>query len=136
MYSLSLLFESKIYARFLLQVYPRAKAMILTPCDDDLSITTFNITPTIPARRDYLEQLPKISFWIPPEIQLVNRNQCQITLEGTKSILLEVKPRCPAPKATEGLKAIVPHFSDLHRSHNWSPNSSLPTIWVCRQQFQ
>jgi len=112
-----------------IQVYPRATTFTLTTCS--LSITSFTITPTIPARRDRNGQWPKISFWLPEEIQLINNDdQCVIELRETESVLVEIKTTCPATGVSEGLKAIVPHISDLHFSNVWRTDVGLPTIWV------
>lgn len=121
-------------ARFPLQVYPRSTTFTLTTCS--LSITTFNITPTIPARKDLIGEWPKINFYLPKEIVLVNNeDQCKISLQGTKTISLQIRTACPAPGGTQGLKAIVPRISDLHihKSRFWDVSISLPTIWVRRQ---
>lgn len=122
-------------ACFLPQVYPRATTFTLTTCS--LSITNFTITPTIPARRDKNGIWPKISFWLPKEIQLVNNDeQCEIELRKTESVLLEIKTTCPATGVSEGLKAIVPHISGLHFNSVWTTDVGLPTIWVRRQKIK
>lgn len=73
-----------------------------------------------------------ISFWLPPELQLVNKDKCEIPLQGTKPITLQLKATCPATGATEGLKAIIPHISNYHSLNYWDPRADLPTIWVCK----
>ena len=73
-----------------------------------------------------------ISFWLPKEIQLVNRDQCEIPLKGTTPIKLEIKATCPEFEngATAGLKVIVPHISNRHSRWFWNNQPELPTIWV------
>lgn len=115
-----------------LQVYPRATTLTFTTCS--LSITTITITPTIPARQNAQLDWPVISFWLPNEIQLVdNERQCEIQLRGTEPISLRIKATCPAAGATEGLKAIVPHISNLHSTFWDRRKVGLPTIWVRRR---
>ena len=73
---------------------------------------------------------PMLSFWLPKEIQLVNNNkQCEIPLKGTANITLQIKATCLGNGAEEGLKAIVPHISNVH-SPFWHLDLGLPTIWV------
>ena len=112
------------------QFYPRTTRLNFITCG--LSISTITITPTIPARQNEDEKWPKISFWLPREIQLVDQSQCDTELRGTQKITLRIKATCPAAGATEGLKAIIPYIANLH-SRVWNSKVNLPTIWVCRQ---
>lgn len=76
-----------------------------------------------------------ISFWLPKEIQLVNRNKCEIPLKGITPITLEIKATCPEFEngATEGLKVIVPHISNRHSRWFWNNQAELPAIWVRKE---
>ena len=77
-----------------------------------------------------------ISFWLPPEIQLVNEAKCEIELQGTKPITLQLKATCPTTGVTEGVKAIIPHVSNYHSRYFWNPQEAdLPAIWVCAYLF-
>ena len=100
----------------------------------DSTVKTITITPTIPARYHGFREWPIISFWLPKEIQLVNRDMCEVQLQGIKPITLEIKATCPEFEtgATEGLKVIVPHMSNRH-SPFWNNQPDFPTAWVCRQ---
>jgi len=102
----------------------------------DSTVKTITITPTIPARKNY-RGWPKISFWLPKEIQLVNRDMCEVQLQGIKPITLDIKATCPEFEtgATEGLKVIVPHISNRHSRWFWNNQPDFPTAWVCRQLF-
>ena len=94
-----------------------------------LSIQTITFIPKIPARRNTLGW-PIVEFWLPKEIQLVDNNQCNVQLKGTKSVSIAIKATCPDGQVTEGLKAIVPQMK-VH-SKFWHPQTGLPTIWVCK----
>lgn len=74
-----------------------------------------------------------ISFWLPKEIQLVNRDKCEIPLKGIKPITLQIKATCPVTGVTEGLKVIIPHISNKHSQWFWNNQPDLPIIWVRRQ---
>jgi len=118
---------------FCSQFYPRTTRLnFFTQVTCDLSISTITITPTIPARQNEGKEWPKISFWLPREIQLVDQSQCDIELRGTQKITLRIKPTCLAAGATEGLEAIIPYIASLH-SRVWNSKVSLPTIWVCEK---
>ena len=75
-----------------------------------------------------------ISFWLPKEIQLVNREKCEIKLKGITPVRLELKATCPEFEngASEGLKVIIPHISNRH-SRFWNNQPELPTILVRKQ---
>ena len=94
-----------------------------------LSVETITITPTIPARKNGREW-PKICFWLPAEIQLLDRDECEIQLEGVKPITLRIKATCPEIGATEGLKVIILQISYGHSSWFWNNQPYFPTIWV------
>ena len=96
-----------------------------------LSTEEITITPTIPIRRDKFRGLPKISFWTPPDVDLLDtKSSCQIELqEGTNSITVKIKAACKQGGVTQGLQAIIPEISYTH-SRVWK-NVGLPTIWVC-----
>lgn len=98
-----------------------------------LSIQTITLTPKIPARRNALGKWPKVKFWLPIEIQLIDKRQCEVQLEGTKSVSIKIKATCPDGQVTEGLKAIVPQM-EIH-SKLWHPKTGLPTIWVCKRNI-
>lgn len=74
-----------------------------------------------------------ISFWLPAEIQLVNRDKCEIQLEGIKPITLQLKATCPETGATEGLKVIIPDIFYRHSRCFWNNQPDFPTIWVRRR---
>jgi len=111
------------------QVHPTS---IMTFITCGLSVKTITITPTIPARLNK-RGWPKISFWLPLEIQLVNRDDCEIQLEGIKPITLQIKATCPDTGATEGLKALLPQISNKHSHWFWNNHPEFPTVWVCRR---
>ena len=111
---------------FISQVNPTS---ILTFIICDLSIQIVTITPTIPARQNR-RGWPKIRFWLPAEIQLLNREECEIQLEGMKPVTLQLKATCPETGATEGLKVIVPHISYRHSRWFWNNQPDFPIIWV------
>lgn len=119
---------------FCSQFYPRTTRLNSIPqVTCGLSISTITITPTIPARQNVDKDWPKISFWLPFEIQLVDKSQCDTELRGTQSITLRIKATCPAAGASEGLKAIIPKITNIRHSSLWNPSVGLPTIWVCTQ---
>lgn len=108
------------------QVHPTS---IMTFITCGLSVKTITITPTIPARLNK-RGWPKISFSLPSEIQLVNRDDCEIQLEGIKPITLQIKATCPETGTTEGLKALLPHISNKHSRWFWNNEPDFPTVWV------
>lgn len=110
----------------LCQVYPKNTIFTLTACS--LTIHTITLTPTIPVRQNNDSKWPMISFWLPPEIQLLDE-QCEIALKGKTSVTLKIKATCPTTEVTEGLKAITPHISVIH-SKTWHPKVYFPTIKV------
>lgn len=115
------------------QFYPRTTRLnFITHVTCGLSISTITITPTIPARQNDDNLWPKISFWLPSEIQLLDQSQCDIELRGTQNITLRIKATCPAIGAGGGLKAIIPYIANVH-SRVWNTRVNLPTIWVSRQ---
>ena len=117
------------FACSLSQVHPTS---ILTFITCGLSVTTITITPTIPARENK-RGWPTISFWLQAEVQLVNRDKCEIRLERIKPITLQIKATCPETGATEGLKAILPHISNKHSRWFWNNQPDFPTMWVRRR---
>ena len=115
----------------LLQVHPTS---MLTFIICNYTVRTITLTPTIPARYDEYREWPMISFWLPKEIQLVNREKCEIPLKGITPVRLELKATCPEFEngASKGLKVIIPHISNRH-SRFWNNQPKLPTIWVRKQ---
>ena len=98
-----------------------------------LSTEEITITPTIPIRRAEIRGLPKISFWTPPDVDLLDtRGSCEIELpEGTNSITVKIKAACKQGGVTQGLQAIIPVISYGNHAF-WHPRKvGLPTIWVC-----
>ena len=97
-----------------------------------LSTEEITVTPNIPIRRDKRRGLPKISFWTPPDVDLLDtKGSCHIELpEGTNSITVKIKAACKQGGVTQGLQTIVPVISYAN-SRFWHPrNVHLPTIWV------
>ena len=76
--------------------------------------------------------MPKISFWIPLGIDLMDSNSsCEIKLmEGTESITIKIKATCKYGGVEGGLMAIVPRI--IHQNSKlWHHTAHLPTVWVC-----
>ena len=100
-----------------------------------LSTEEITITPTIPIRKDprpHGRGLPKISFWTPPDIDLLDsKSSCEIELpEGTNTITVKIKAACKQGGVTQGLQAIIPVISYAN-SRFWHPRKvHLPTVWV------
>ncbi len=109
---------------------------MLTLDECELSTNEITITPTIPVRENtgtVRYKLPKISFWMPPDVELVDsQSSCGMELKkGTQSTTFKIKAACKQGGVTGGLQAIVPHISHPN-SLFWHPTKvGLPTIWVC-----
>ena len=105
--------------------------MTLKSCQ--LSTEEITITPTIPIRKDKVRGVPRIKFWMPPDVVLADSQaSCNMELkEETKSITVKIKDACKQGVVTEGLQPIVPELS-YKNSEFWKPGKvHLPTIWVC-----
>ena len=101
----------------------------LEACDPSKHIIT--ITPTIPVRRTH-RGLPKITFYTPPEVEVL-KSSCEIELlEGIKPVTVAVTGACKQGGVIRtGLKSIVPSIFFTNSRFWHSSLVSLPTIWVC-----
>ena len=104
--------------------------MTLESCQ--LSTEEITITPTIPIRKHRWRNVPRIKFWLPPDVALADSDaSCDMPLkEGTESVTVKIRSACKQGVVTEGLQPIVPVLS--HKNSNfWHPRKvHLPTIWV------
>lgn len=94
----------------------------------NLQVYPITITPTIPVRETILG-LPKLTFYTPKEAVILNG--CAVKLKhGTKPVKILVKANCQQKgQVSTGLKPIVPKIIYTNSAF-WSPDISLPTIWV------
>ena len=98
-----------------------------------LSTQEITITPTIPVISTERRGLPRIAFWMPPDVVLADSQaSCDMPLkEVTQSVTVKIKAACKQGGVTEGLQPIVPALS-YKNSNFWHPRKvHLPTIWVC-----
>ena len=105
----------------------------MTVASCNLSTEEITITPTIPVRKHKNRGVPKIRFWMPPDVVLADSQaSCNMKLkEGTQSITVKIKAVCKQGVVTEGLQPITPVLS-YKNSNFWHPRKvHLPTIWVC-----
>jgi len=98
----------------------------------ELSTKEITIKSTIPIPKDTERGLPKITFWMPPDINLVDANSsCEITLpEGLESKKIKIRAACKNGGVTEGQQMIIPRvFTKTTKA--WSHrNVILPQIMV------
>ena len=86
------------------------------------------ITPTVPVRPDPSGRrgFPKITFYAPPEVDIL-RDSCEVTLlGGIQPVNITIKATCGGP-VTAGLKRIIPVIIEKN-SNFWGAGPRLPTI--------
>ena len=103
----------------------------ISECTDPL-FHNIILTPTIPVRRNSKGNFLSVTFYLPNGLWLVNKEKCDVQLEGTKSVTVKVGATCTTLYGSTKLSVITPAITNSFQSEFWGVfGFGLPTIWVC-----
>ncbi|XP_015775656.1 PREDICTED: uncharacterized protein LOC107353782 [Acropora digitifera] len=102
----------------------------ISECTDPL-FHNIILTPTIPVRRNSKGNFLSVTFYLPNGLWLVNKEKCDVQLEGTKSVTVKVGATCTTLYGSTKLSVITPAITNSFQSEFWGVfGFGLPTIWV------
>lgn len=83
----------------------------------------------IPVRKNSKGNFLFVTFYLPTNLWLENKEDCSIKLEGTKPVTVRVGATCTTLYGSKKLLVITPKILNPTDSEFWGV-FGLPTVWV------